>query len=289
MSLLTRTVVRALDRTGSRMVLGKLATAYFRSRTASDVAVLHDGEFWAHRTNGWYFPDDASFRYHARSFVRWPEQPNTEIHNAQNWWYKLYRPRPGDTIVDIGAGRGEDAISFSQAVGKTGRVIAIEAHPTSFRMLKRFCAANHLLNVEPLHVAATDKAGTLRIADSSSGEWEANTMVSGEAGTEVEGRTLDAICEDLAVGRIAFLKMNIEGAERLALQGMSKTLPSIDVLCICCHDFRAERGDGEEFRTREFVQDWLDSNGFDLRETSHSYDFERDHLHAVRRDGKGGR
>lgn len=189
--------------------------------------------------------------------------------------------------MDIGAGRGEDAISFSRAVGTTGRVVAIEAHPTWFHMLKSFCAANRLLNVEPLHVAVTDREGTLRIADSPTGEWEANTMISGEAGEEVEGRTMDAICEELSIGRIAFLKMNIEGAERLALQGMPRTLARTDVVCICCHDFRAERGDGEEFRTRQFVQEWLASNSFELRSTAHDYDFERDHLHAVRQGGTG--
>lgn len=82
MSFLTRAVVRALDRNGGRTLLGKLATAYFRSKTADDVAVLHDGEVWMHRTNGWYFPDASIFPYHARSFVNWPEQPKTEIQNA---------------------------------------------------------------------------------------------------------------------------------------------------------------------------------------------------------------
>jgi FkbM family methyltransferase len=59
-------------------------------------------------------------------------------------------PKPGDTIVDIGAGRGEDDLAFSQAVGPTGKVLAVEAQPRSFRMLKAFCEVNDLRNVHQL-------------------------------------------------------------------------------------------------------------------------------------------
>lgn len=35
-------------------------------------------------------------------------------------------PRPGETVVDIGAGSGMDAFLAAKAVGKTGRVIAVD-------------------------------------------------------------------------------------------------------------------------------------------------------------------
>jgi hypothetical protein len=58
--------------------------------------------------------------------------------------------------------------------------------------------------------------------------------------------------------------MNIEGAERFALQGMEQSLKRVRSICVACHDFRAERGDGEHFRTREFVEQFLSERGFRL-------------------------
>ena len=61
--------------------------------------------------------------------------------DAEDYWFHLYKPRAGDTIVDIGAGRGEDVFAFSRAVGPGGRVWAIEPHPVSFAALRRLCEA----------------------------------------------------------------------------------------------------------------------------------------------------
>src|SRR5688572_6352577 len=41
-----------------------------------------------------------------------------------NWAWD-YLPQAGDTIFDIGAGIGEEAVVFSELVGDEGRVIAI--------------------------------------------------------------------------------------------------------------------------------------------------------------------
>lgn len=46
----------------------------------------------------------------------------------------LGAPRPGETVVDIGAGSGMDAFLAARAVGPTGRVIAVDMTPA---MLER--------------------------------------------------------------------------------------------------------------------------------------------------------
>jgi hypothetical protein len=58
--------------------------------------------------------------------------------------------------------------------------------------------------------------------------------------------------------------MNIEGAERLALPGCTDALRRARFVCIAAHDFRAARGEGEEFRTLAFVRDFLAAAGFQL-------------------------
>jgi tRNA G46 methylase TrmB len=74
-------------------------------------------------------------------------------------------PQRGDVVIDVGAGRGEDTLTFSRAVGRTGRVIAIEAHPLSFKILQRFCLLNELSNVTLLPFVLLDKPGTVRLVE----------------------------------------------------------------------------------------------------------------------------
>jgi hypothetical protein len=66
------------------------------------------------------------------------------------------------------------------------------------------------------------------------------------------------------IQRIDFLKMNIEGAEIRAVEGIEKTLRITQALCISCHDFRANGGDGEHFRTKERIQTIVKQAGFRL-------------------------
>ena len=56
--------------------------------------------------------------------------------------------------------------------------------------------------------------------------------------------------------------MNIEGAEAKALEEMQRSFGIIRALCISCHDFRANQGDGEQFRTKALVQAAVNSAGF---------------------------
>lgn len=283
---LKRTLIKALDRPGGRKLLSLLATTDARSKLGRDVIVFHDGEHWIHRINAHFFPDGTSFTYYGDSAFAWRDEPDVYFRNAETFWYKIYRPRPGDVVLDIGAGRGEDTLPLSRAVGTSGRVISVEAMPSSFALLKKLCALNHLDNVTLVHAAVSDKRGVLFAQCSTDAEWQADivllTRPDGSSAVEVEGVTIDELCADAGVGEVAFLKMNIEGAERLGLPGAAHTLGVTRAACICCHDFRADRGEAENFRTRAFVEEYLKSAGFEIRKLPYTYDYQRDHVYAVR-------
>src|SRR5262249_28771856 len=154
-------------------------------------------------------------------------------------------------ILDVGAGRGEDVLPFSQKVGTTGKIVAIEAHAATYNHLIRLCRWKRLNNVVALNVAAMDMPGTVHIED---GEiWEGNTVRRDGTGIPVRATTLDAICKEQHIHHVDFVKMNIEGSEAAALLGMSEMLGRTQTICVCCHDFRADNGYGEEYRTRDFV------------------------------------
>jgi FkbM family methyltransferase len=276
-------LVLLLDRPGGRTLLGKIGTNVVRRSGAGDVEIVYRDGFWTRRSGPYYFPDSPKFEYKFQDFSVWPRQMERYIADAHEYWLRHYQPKEGDVIVDVGAGHGEDTVAFSRSVGKTGRVIAIEADPLSFRILERFCGLNRLTNVTLLHLALTSKPGVVRLVESKS-SWMENTIDnSGANGIPVKADTLDHVCARLHITEIAFLKMNIEGAERDALHGLDKMLPRIQQICIACHDFRSDLGHGEQFRTRRFVEQFLVTHGFTLDSRKDDpRDYVRDHVFGIR-------
>lgn len=207
------------------------------------------------------------------------------LRDAEDYWFHLYRPASGDVIVDIGAGRGEDVYAFSRAVGPTGQVWAIEPHPTSFSSLEELCTSEGLTNVHCLRLACIDTPRDLQIETLP--VWESNYVREGSASPTsfpVRGMRFDDICLEHGIDRIDFLKMNIEGAERWALPGCEKALRRARYACISAHDFRADRGEGEEFRTLHFVREQLTAAGFDLLTRDDPRYYVPYHVHAFRRE-----
>ena len=178
-----------------------------------------------------------------------------------------YLPREGDTIMDVGAGTGWETFFFSRGVGVAGRVISIEAHPKVFRCLSKMRAENRLENVTLVQAAVADQQGEVQLSDSN--QHEGNSIIGTVSGVRVACTTLDRIFESLELSRVDFLKMNIEGAEKLALSGMREMVRKTKSICVSCHDFLADEGGPNELRTKSHVVAFLKENGFavSLRES----------------------
>jgi FkbM family methyltransferase len=279
-----RTLIRLLDRPGGRFLLGKMATHFFRRVTGDDLEIAYRYGLWTRRAGDYFFPDSPKFDYTYIDFDTWKNHAEQCISQTKDFWLYNYSPQPGDIVVDVGAGRGEDTLTFSRAVGARGRVIAIEAHPLSFATLKSFCRLNRLSNVTPLHFALMDKAGTVYTVESSS-SWRENAVEygGGSGRASVQAGTLDDLCAKVGIKDIAFLKLNIEGAERYALLGAKSTMERVRKICVACHDFRSDRGDGEQFRTRAFIEQFLIDHGFTLSSRPDDpRDYVRNHVYGLR-------
>jgi FkbM family methyltransferase len=263
-------LVQQLDNPSGRPELARRATAMAREAfPACDIEIFWDG-LWIRRVGPHYFPDPDMFSTPDHKRQRWPAQAEKHLRDAGDYWFHVYQPRPGDIIVDIGAGRGEDVFAFSCAVGPEGRVWAIEPHPASFQVLQKFCALNGLSNVTTLNYACVDRPAVLQIETMP--VWESNYVRAGDpsaASHPVQGLTFDGLCQLHEIGRIDFLKMNIEGAERAALPGCTAALRRAGHVCIAAHDFRTARGEGEAFRTLSFVREFLTAAGFELVTRDH--------------------
>ncbi|MBV8551215.1 MAG: FkbM family methyltransferase [Acidobacteriaceae bacterium] len=217
-----------------------------------------------HQIGNYVFVDSPTLDYHPSTFRWWQNEiDRCNLRAKENWFY-VYNPRSGDLIVDIGAGKGEDTIAFSSAVGPAGRVISMEAYPLTFHCLRLFCEINALDNVTPVHYAVMDKSGPVTMKTSEG--WQGNSIeMSNKPGlATISGITLDDFIAQENIHHIDFLKVNIEGAEGIAIGRMQETLRITRTLCISCHDFLANEGAGEHFRTKALVQDAVKRAGFTL-------------------------
>jgi FkbM family methyltransferase len=268
-----------------RAELARLATGRARAAVpGADIEVLWDAT-WVCRVGPHSFPHPELFEGGEPDWQRWAGRAAKYLGDAEDYWFHVYRPQPGDAIVDIGAGRGEDVFAFSRAVGPQGRVWAIEPHPVSFAVLRKLCELNRLENVTALNYACVERPERLEIETLP--VWESNYVRAGEGSATsypVEGVRFDDLCAEQGIGRIDFLKMNIEGGERLALPGCRVALQRTRFVCVAAHDFRAARGEGEQFRTLELVRHALAEAGFEV--TTRADDpryYVPYHVHGVRR------
>ena len=258
-------LVRELDTPAGRPDLAREATARARAAApGADIEFFWDG-MWMRRVGPHVFPAPDAFTVAEPRWDRWVYAADKYLRDADDYWFHVYKPKTGDVIVDIGAGRGEDVFAFSKVVGPEGRVWALEPHPISFAVLREFCVRNGLKNVELLNVACLAKPGSMQVETLP--VWESNYVRDGERSATsypVQGVRFDDVCAERGIDRIDFLKMNIEGAERMALPGCTRALQRARYVCIAAHDFRADRGEGEHFRTLDFVRNTLRDAGFEI-------------------------
>jgi FkbM family methyltransferase len=137
--------------------------------------------------------------------------------------------RSGGTVLDLGAHVGAFTVKASRAVGPLGLVVALEPCLPNRQLLDRNVRENGLGNVRiepkgawrasaqlPLHVSALSSSHTLIPGSSAvpaTGVVE-NVVVD----------TVDHILELMAIDRADFVKVDVEGAEIAALEGMSRLL-----------------------------------------------------------------
>lgn len=265
---LKHSLYRLLNRSGLRFILAASAATIATFRVGKLCKVSHEGE-WVQR-----FPSCTLVE--PRLTLWTPKE--VERHTSGLFMYQ-YLPRAGDTIVDVGAGTGWETLFFSRSVGMSGHVISIEAHPKVFRCLSKMRAENRLENVTLLQTAVADQEGEVRLTDSS--EHEANSIIGVVSGIRVPCTTLDYVFRSLKLSQVDFLKMNIEGAERLALSGMGEMARKIKNVCIACHDFLADEGGPNELRTKADVIAFLKQNGFVVSLRESEGDFLRNYVYGV--------
>ena len=130
-------------------------------------------------------------------------------------------PRAGDVAVDGGAGWGDTALWLADAVGPDGTVVSVELEPGNLAMVRRNLDLNPALAervrvVEGALWSEADRSAAFTPRGPSS------TVGAGDAAAETV--TIDELRRRESLGRVDFVKLDVEGAELEALRGAEQTL-----------------------------------------------------------------
>lgn len=131
--------------------------------------------------------------------------------------------QPGDVVLDIGANIGYYAELIAELVGEKGRVHCFEPDSTNFKHLQNRCRgiSNLVLN----HKAVGPKTEKLKIYTSKNLNVDHRTYEPEEYETviEIEALSIDDYLKDKEQ-QVQLIKMDIQGFEMQAVQGMKDTL-----------------------------------------------------------------
>ena len=137
--------------------------------------------------------------------------------------------RPGMTVYDVGANKGQMALVFASLVGPTGRVVSLEPAPDEYASLVRNLALNELPQVRAVQAAAAESAGSLTFTYSPARptqgklqDVETTYANPGARTFRVMAMALDQIAIDEPPPDV--IKIDVEGAAAAVLRGAREIL-----------------------------------------------------------------
>ena len=168
-------------------------------------------------------------------------------------------PPEGGVAIDAGAFIGRHALAYARAVGPQGRVVAVEPLAANFRLLECNVRLNGYGQVSCVRCALGRDSREVWLA------YERETSTASLVRDlphrqRVEQRSLDDLLDQLGIGAVDVLKIDVEGAELEVLEGSQRTLAASPQarLVIEVHGPLDAAG-------RCPVEDWLAAHGYSLR------------------------
>ncbi len=126
----------------------------------------------------------------------------------------------GGAFVDVGSSLGLYVICLSDLVRRSGSLV-ISVEPVAFNLdrQKANVALNHLEScVRYFPVALGASAGELSVVTDPK-ESDNNAMIAAEGDLKVPVVTMDSLVREADVGRIGFIKIDVEGYEPMVIAG----------------------------------------------------------------------
>jgi FkbM family methyltransferase len=136
--------------------------------------------------------------------------------------------KPGMTFIDIGANIGYFALLAAALVGPTGKVYAFEPNPDNCRMVEMSIEANSFANIQlfPYAVAEARQQFNLDVGGTNSNGRIIDFSPDAVPGQATPILVQAVVLDDALTGleRVDVIKLDIEGAEPRAWQGMQRII-----------------------------------------------------------------
>jgi FkbM family methyltransferase len=134
--------------------------------------------------------------------------------------------RPGMNVLDVGAHVGYFSLIAARQVGPTGKIWAFEPVPENYRLLHKNISRNGYTNVMAVPQGISNRKGPLSLYLSGivSGAHSVVRDQGSRAQVIVQATTLDEFLANAGWPHVDLVKMDIQGAEMMALQGASQFL-----------------------------------------------------------------
>ena len=180
-------------------------------------------------------------------------------------FYMLYIPREeelkpylimyeNETFVDIGANVGSYSLKIAKDFKNKGvNIIAIEAHPENYKALCRNIELNSFKCIKAINKAVSDHKGSITMYERFHIENRVrsdfyslcNTFLHETNFVRPDGKSLQVECDTLdnilGSDKVNVVKMDIEGAEVLALKGATNTLKQLRKIIVEIHGDNFEK------------------------------------------------
>lgn len=128
----------------------------------------------------------------------------------------------GSIAFDIGANVGMLTIPMARRVGGSGKVIAIEPAPENLRSLRQRLETRQMSSrVQVFEGVASNRVGTEKLVLTPLQPWDHHI---GQDGEDVAATTVDALVAAMPPAPVSYVKIDVQGAEQLVLEGMRETL-----------------------------------------------------------------
>lgn len=137
---------------------------------------------------------------------------------------------PGMNMLDVGANIGYYLLLFRQATGPNGFILCVEPEPDNVADLRAVIARNHMLRVEVLEAAVGSQSGTAHLMRGIN-----SGVIDGEGDFTVPLLTIDEAWDAPRLGRVNFIKIDVEGYEGHVLDGAAETLKQRPKLFVEIH------------------------------------------------------
>lgn len=130
---------------------------------------------------------------------------------------------PGGTAIDVGANIGLHCVTMAACVGDSGKVIAIEPNTAIATALLKTVRLNALGSRLTVRIgAASDRAGTVKFFQLPHSPESSLFPVKGATSVQVDSFRIDDLVPDGS--RVDLVKVDVEGAEALVYEGMTRVV-----------------------------------------------------------------